>query len=255
MLELYNKFGVPSILTSLNSLQFQINQLNNTVGNSVLYSPQVKTPQQKADARNNLDVYSRSETQTVVNSAIINLGNVVNSVTGVNVDNTDPKNPIVAEFRPIADYNNDMLNKADIDGNLTTGGIWWQDQVLSDRFANYKQVWTALTNNTIEWGNIELDKHIFLVDDTNGLKIKVGGSEGTIWNELNLDPTEFELVANKQNNLNTDGTGQKYPTVDAVNTLKPIYHHFFRTNNSNDNAQQRYVCFGWCYVRHRNGFF
>ena len=175
VLELYNKFGVPSILTSLNSLQLQINQLNNTVGNSVLYSPQVKTPQQKADARNNLDVYSRSETQTVVNS-----------VTGVNVDNTDPKNPIVAEFRPIADYNNDMLNKADIDGNLTTGGIWWQDQVLSDRFSNYKQVWTALTNNTIEWGNIELDKHIFLVDDADGLKIKVGSTEGTIWNTFNL---------------------------------------------------------------------
>src|SRR5690606_16883100 len=59
VLELYNKFGVPSILTSLNSLQLQINQLNNTVGNSVLYSPQVKTPQEKADARDNLDVYSR----------------------------------------------------------------------------------------------------------------------------------------------------------------------------------------------------
>lgn len=186
VLDLYNKFGVPSILTSLNSLQFQINQLNNTVGNSVLYSPQVKTPQQKSDARNNLDVYSKTETQTVVNSAIINLGNVVNSVNGVNVDNTDPKNPIVATFRPLLDYQNDMLLKADIDGNLTIGGIWWQDQVLSDRFANYKQVYTALTNNTIEWGNIELDKHVFLVDDINGIKVKVGGTEGTVWNSLNL---------------------------------------------------------------------
>lgn len=28
----------------------------------------------------------------------------------------------------------------------------------------------------------------------------------------------FEAQSNKQNNLNTDGSGEKYPTVDAVNT-------------------------------------
>lgn len=141
---------------------------------------------QKQIGRNNLDVYSKGETNTVVNSAILNIGNIVNSVNGVNVNNADPKNPIIATFRPLVDYQNDMLNKADIDGNLTTGGIWWQDQVLTDRFNNYKQVWTALSNNTIEWGNIELDKHIFLVDDINGIKVKVGTTEGTIWNSLNL---------------------------------------------------------------------
>lgn len=29
--------------------------------------------------------------------------------------------------------------------------------------------------------------------------------------------TKYELIENKQNNLNIDGTGTKYPTVDAVN--------------------------------------
>ena len=33
--------------------------------------------------------------------------------------------------------------------------------------------------------------------------------------KLNVD--KIELVENKQNNLNPDGTGTKYPTVDAVN--------------------------------------
>lgn len=52
---------------------------------------------------------------------------------------------------------------------------------------------------------------------------------------IKLNEDKLELVENKQNNLNIDGTGTKYPTVDAVNEaldeirgqfFEPIKHYF-----------------------------
>ena len=47
------------------------------------------------------------------------------------------------------------------------------------------------------------------------------GSGGINANELYYitDSNELERLANKQNSLVVDGTGTKYPTVDAVNTV------------------------------------
>ena len=47
---------------------------------------------------------------------------------------------------------------------------------------------------------------------------------GTVYTEISSsqDISGKENIANKQNSLAVDGTGVKYPTVDAVNTLKAI---------------------------------
>lgn len=45
--------------------------------------------------------------------------------------------------------------------------------------------------------------------------IKVTESDDFLY--IGLDDTTIEKLANKQNNLDPDGTGTKYPTVDAVN--------------------------------------
>src|SRR5690606_33599520 len=100
-------------------------------------------------------------------------GNIVNSITGPQVDNSDPENPVLPEFQLP-------------DGSNSVGGSWWIDQILSDRLPNYKQVLTALSNNTIEYGNPELLQHRFIVEDKDGIRIVTGGNTGTIWNTLNL---------------------------------------------------------------------
>ena len=83
-------------------------------------------------------------------------------------------------------YNIDMANKADVDGNLTTGGIWFQDQVLSDRFSTNKQVWTAFTNNTLEFGNVDLNKLTLISNGINEFKAKVGVQEYTLFHSGNV---------------------------------------------------------------------
>lgn len=47
------------------------------------------------------------------------------------------------------------------------------------------------------------------------------GSSLTLANILSTLGYTPENVINKQNSLNTDGTGQKYPTVDAINAFRP----------------------------------
>lgn len=52
--------------------------------------------------------------------------------------------------------------------------------------------------------------------------------------ELTETLSKYELIENKQNSLEVDGTGTKYPTVDAVNeaigtiisSIQPIEHYF-----------------------------
>ena len=39
----------------------------------------------------------------------------------------------------------------------------------------------------------------------------------TIDNIMSMEQNDFELSSNKQNSLATDGTGNKYPTIDAIN--------------------------------------
>src|SRR5690606_40997391 len=87
-----------------------------------------------------------------------------------------------------------ILETANIDGSNTIGGVWWIDRILSDRFTKEKQVLHALSNNTIEYGNIELTTHRFLLDNTTGMKIKVGNDEGYILNSLNFDVEQFDAA-------------------------------------------------------------
>lgn len=106
-------------------------------------------------------------------------GNIVNSVVGIQVDLSDPENPALPEF---------LLP----DGSNSNGGTFFIDQILSDRFANYKQVLTALLSNAIEYGNIELAVHRFLMANENGMKVKVDNNEGTVWHSLNFDAEQFD---------------------------------------------------------------
>ena len=64
-----------------------------------------------------------------------------------------------------------------------------------------------------------------IIVDNNRLFVKKYNA-GDEYIEIENSPTDYkiklnvdkiELVENKQNNLNPDGTGTKYPTVDAVN--------------------------------------
>lgn len=119
-------------------------------------------------------------------------GNIVNSIQSPQVINTDPENPILPEFVLKSVYDLAMINKADIDGGGTTGGIWYQDTILSDLFPNYKQVIRVLGGQmAIEYGNVELDVHRFVVTNADNLKIKIGNDEGYILNTLNFDAAQF----------------------------------------------------------------
>lgn len=108
-------------------------------------------------------------------------GNIVNSIQSPQVDNTDSENPILPEF---------LLP----DGSNSNGGSFFIDQILSERFANYKQVLTVKFTNEIEYGNVELTTHRFVVTDANGLKVKVGNDEGYILNTLNFDAAQFDTA-------------------------------------------------------------
>src|SRR5690606_36901801 len=80
------------------------------------------------------------------------------------------------------------------DGSNSVGGYFFIDQILSDRLTNYKHVLTVKFDNTIEYGNIELATHRFLLDNTTGMKIKVGNDEGYILNSLNFDVEQFDAA-------------------------------------------------------------
>lgn len=108
-------------------------------------------------------------------------GNIVNSIQSPQVDNSDAENPSLPE----------MLLP---DGSNSVGGYFFIDQILSDRLTNYKQVLTVKFDNTIEYGNIELATHRFLLDNTTGMKIKVGNDEGYILNSLNFDVEQFDAA-------------------------------------------------------------
>jgi len=71
--------------------------------------------------------------------------------------------------------------------------------------------------NGVTWGNYEYD-FLFLGNYKSGTTLyfdNIRFQQGL--NEVITTPTNYELLANKQNSLATDGTGVKYPTVDAVN--------------------------------------
>lgn len=125
-------------------------------------------------------------------------GNIVNSIQSPQVINTDPENPILPEFVLKSVYDLAMINKADVDGGGTTGGVWFQDTILSDLFPNYKQVIRVLGGQmAIEYGNVELDVHRFVVTSVSGLKVKVGNAEYTVFHGGNFNP---------DSKANTDGS-------------------------------------------------
>ena len=84
-------------------------------------------------------------------------------------------------------YNLAIINKANIDGSNTVGGNWYIDAIFSDLFPSYKQVLKVIGGQmAIEYGNVQLDTHRFIVTAINGLKVKVGANEHTIYHSGNL---------------------------------------------------------------------
>lgn len=72
---------------------------------------------------------------------------------------------------------------------------------------------------------------------------------------MSMEQNDFELTSNKQNSLAPDGTGTKYPTVNAVNAvlnskLTPYTHVSTANFNPADNT---YVVFGLETVGHTIG--
>lgn len=111
-------------------------------------------------------------------------------------------------FVRLADYNLAILNKADIDGGGTTGGTWYQDTILSDLFPNYKQVIRVLGGQmAIEYGNVQLDVHRFVVTSVSGLKVKVGSAEYTVFHTGNFNP---------DSKANTDGSNASGALAAAI---------------------------------------
>lgn len=122
-------------------------------------------------------------------------GTIVNSINGIQVDNTDPKNPVLPEFVLKAVYDVAILNKANLDGSNTNGGAWFIDSIFSNEFIGNRKLIEVIGNQmTIEYGNIELATHRFLLDNTTGMKIKVGNDEGYILNSLNFDVEQFDAA-------------------------------------------------------------
>ena len=58
VIALYNKYGIPGIVTTLAGLQLQIDNISNS--NSVLYTAQILSPPQQDQARDNINALSRT---------------------------------------------------------------------------------------------------------------------------------------------------------------------------------------------------
>lgn len=122
-------------------------------------------------------------------------GTIVNSINGIQVDNTDPKNPVLPEFALKSVYDIAIANKANVDGSNTNGGAWFIDSIFSNEFAGNKKVLEVLGGQmTIEYGNVDLLKHRFVVNNKDNLIIKVGADEGYILNTLNFDAAQFDTA-------------------------------------------------------------
>lgn len=149
-------------------------------------------------------------------------GGTVTSVTGDTVDNTDPNNPIVNAASP--DDVTDSLNaaKAYADGlvaglldlrgsynpssNLypATGGSGTAGAVLKG------DVWIISGNGVLGSKQVTAGDVIISLIDTPGQN---SGNWSTVENNYGYVP---ENTINKQNSMAVDGTGLKFPTVDAV---------------------------------------
>ena len=117
-------------------------------------------------------------------------GNIVNSVAGPSVNQTDPKNPTIPEIPSVVD----VANKANKNGSNTEGGAWFIDSLMSDLLARNNRILRVLTSrDTIEYGNEDLIRHLFVLnEDANNLMIRLkNGDVGYIWNTLNLNPSDF----------------------------------------------------------------
>lgn len=130
----------------------------------------------------------------------------VQSVTGPNVDNTDPANPVV---------NVSDLSQVLSEGYVANSSIQLTDGVSTELLLdpNYIQ----LKSNGL--GSILFDADAIL--DVVNYK----GNELATLNDI-PSLTGYEQTANKQNSLTVDGTGVKYPTVDAVNTKGSIQNYY-----------------------------
>lgn len=67
------------------------------------------------------------------------------------------------------------------------------------------------------YNEIEVENNQLFVKKYNSGDEYIEIENSPIDYKIKLNVDKIELVENKQNNLNPDGTGTKYPTVDAVN--------------------------------------
>lgn len=120
-------------------------------------------------------------------------GNIVNSVTGLYIDSSDPQHIKIPEFVLKSLYDLELFNKANIDGSNTDGGFWYHDGVYSNSLIGNKQVYRVMPDSIV-WGNHEITKHKFNANNSNAITIKVGANEGVIWNEFNFNPNNYALT-------------------------------------------------------------
>ena len=107
-------------------------------------------------------------------------GNIVASVTGFQVDASDPENIVI-------------LETANIDGSNTMGGVWFIDRILSDRLSGSRQMLNALTDNAIEVGNSDLEELYLMGSSSFSVKVKYGSNEEHVWHSGNFDPGQYVL--------------------------------------------------------------
>lgn len=138
-------------------------------------------------------------------------------------------------------YRQNQLIEATIsvDGNDVTvdAGAKWiinnlNYELASDFTETIPYAETGYTRNDILVGNESNFIYRVVGPETEGISptpnvplntvliTVINVTDSTIGNTPPFIGTDFELIVNKQNSLAVDGTGKKYPTIDAVNTMK-----------------------------------
>lgn len=132
---------------------------------------------------------------------------------------------------------NQLLNATiDVDGNdltVNSGAKWIINNInyelAADFVVNVPYAETGYTRNDILYADQFNQIHRQAGPETEGvsptpntplntvLVTIISVTDSTIGNTPPIIGSDYELLANKQDSLANDGTGKKYPTVDAVN--------------------------------------
>jgi hypothetical protein len=87
--------------------------------------------------------------------------------------------------------------------------VWFEDNIYKSLVNNN----TFPPTDTASWTNLGAG-HLLLEEPTDW-----NATSGRALLKNKPDLSEYELKANKQNNLTEDGTGKKYPTIDVLNAF------------------------------------